>query len=70
MKELLENETDGIAVYQDDIIISKRTEEEHDKHLNRILNTIEKSELKLNRKKCLFKQTHLNFLGHRLVEMG
>ncbi|XP_064641976.1 uncharacterized protein K02A2.6-like [Lineus longissimus] len=55
---------DGVIIWMDDILIYAATQEEHDKRLQRVLDTIEKSGLKLNRPKCQFDMDKLDFIGH------
>lgn len=49
---------------QDDIIIWGKTKEEHDSNLEKVMNRILESGLKLNREKCVFGVTEMTFLGH------
>ena len=69
MSELLEG-VEGCACYQDDIIVFGESEAQHDERLKRVLKIIEESGLKLNRDKCVFKQTSIKFLGHVISERG
>ena len=55
---------------QDDVIVYGSSKEQHDNRLTNILNVIEQSGLKLNREKCSFGQTSINFLGHKISENG
>ena len=61
---------DGVAVYQDDIIISGIDVKEHDERLQQVLNIIEKSGLKLNSTKCRIRRQGLEFLGHWIDRNG
>ena len=54
----------GCVNLQDDIIIWGRTQEEHDKNLEKVMDRILESGLKLNKKKCVFGTTEMTFLGH------
>ena len=54
MAQLLKNH-EGMNVFVDDILILHgKTQGDHDKNLRRVLKTIQKSGLKLNRRKCEF----------------
>ena len=65
MEQLLEG-LNGVERYQDDIIVHGRTVEEHDSILLTVLQRIKESGLKLNKQKCIFSQSELEFLGHNI----
>ena len=69
MEELLEG-LRGVECYQDDIIVHGRTVEEHNSVLQTVLQRIKESGLKLNQQKCIFSQTELEFLGHKIALEG
>ena len=69
MEELLEG-LNGVEMYQDDIIVHGRTAEEHDSILLTVLQRIKESGLKLNKQKCIFGQSELEFLGHKFGRGG
>ena len=69
MEELLEG-LRGVECYQDDIIVHGRTVEEHNSVLQTVLQRIKESGLKLNQQKCLFSQSELEFLGHKIGREG
>ena len=69
MTELLEG-LPGVVCYLDDIVVIGRTLAEHDSNLCKVLEAIEKSGLKLNKDKCVFRQKKIKFLGHIIVIMG
>ena len=54
----------GCVNLQDDIIIWGKTKEEHDSNLEKVMDRILESGLKLNRQKCVFGATEMTFLGH------
>lgn len=56
--------------YQDDIFIHGKTEEEHDAALALTLETLEAHNVVLNTKKCTFKVTETEFLGHHISRDG
>ena len=60
----------GVEIYQDDVIVHGKTEDEHDKRLEKVINIIKDSGLRLNKKKSLFGQSSLKFLGHYISKDG
>ena len=67
MYEILGN-LDGVAVYQDDVIIYGKTDEEHDVRLIKVIQVIKESGLKLSKKKSKIGQRSLKFLGHHISQ--
>ena len=63
MQELLEGH-EGVEVIVDDILVHGRTREEHDTRLKRVLETVNKSGMKLNYQKCQFRKAELTYFGH------
>ena len=61
---------EGVAVFQDDILIFGRTMEQHDFRLKKVMSIISESGLKLNLKKCHWRQSQLDFVGHRFSKEG
>ncbi len=61
---------EGTVIVMDDILVYGSDEEEHDRHLDVVLCTIKASGLKLNRAKCHFRQTELQFFGHIISADG
>ncbi|CAF1178999.1 unnamed protein product [Didymodactylos carnosus] len=55
---------DFVVVYLDDIIIFSNSFEEHIKHLNEILSTLNQHQFQLNPKKCLIVTQQVEFLSH------
>ena len=53
----------NVLVYLDDILIFAPTQEEHDVTLRAVLDKIRHHNLCLNRKKCEFNMSNVNFLG-------
>ena len=53
-----------VLVFFDDILVYSRTVEEHVEHLSVVLTTLQAHHLFANRKKCLFRQLRLEYLGH------
>ena len=69
MCEILEG-IDCIEIYQDDIIIHGRTDDEHDRTLKLVLAALKKAGVKLNQSKCLIGVREMNFLGHHISRDG
>eukprot|EP00961_Rhodomonas_salina_P096936 1303990-Rhodomonas_salina.1 len=53
-------------MYIDDILIHSATEEEHIRHVQQVLSTLEKHGMSMQIKKSEFFQTSVEFLGHIL----
>ena len=61
---------EGILCHMDDVLISGRTQEEHDARLHSTLQRIQKAGVTLNKDKCEFNRNRLTFLGHVLDGEG
>ena len=61
---------DGVIVYMDDILIFGETEKLHDEVLKKVLSIISRVGLKLNKEKCIFNATEVEFLGHTIGKFG
>ena len=57
-------------VYLDDILIYSTTLEEHVKHVNQVLEKLEKRGLYVNSEKSSFHQSVIDFLGYRISSNG
>lgn len=57
-------------VYLDDIIIYSKTKQEHINRLQQVFEALRKANLKINKNKCVFMETEIEFLGHVLNENG
>jgi Reverse transcriptase (RNA-dependent DNA polymerase) len=58
---------DFIVIYLDDIFIYNKNEKEHTGHVIKVLETLERTELKINGKKLTFHQTEVKFLEYILT---
>ena len=54
----------GVCVYLDDILVSGKTKQEHDKNLDLGFSVLWDAGLKLKREKCLLAQDMVTYLGH------
>lgn len=61
---------EGVIVYLDDVVVSGRTQEEHNLRLNKLLQRFEEYGIVLNRDKCQFNVEKLEFVGHELSTAG
>ena len=59
-----------VLVFFDDILVYSRTWEDHVGHLELVLKELQKHQLYANRKKCLFAQTMVEYLGHVVSAVG
>ena len=60
----------GVAVYLDDILVSRSTVEEHFRNLQHLLKRLENKGLQCRKSKCLFAQPRIEYLGHVLTSNG
>ena len=59
-----------VLIFIDDILVYSKTEEEHEKHLRVVLETLRSNQLKAKFSKCHFWQSRVKFLGHIISESG
>ena len=59
-----------VIVYLDDILIYSRSKEEHQKHLNLVLQRLRDHELYAKRSKCDFGSTSVKYLGFVVSDQG
>ncbi|GBN34188.1 Retrovirus-related Pol polyprotein from transposon 297, partial [Araneus ventricosus] len=62
--------TEACLVYLDDIIIVRRTFQEHLNNIRKVFQRLQKANLKLSPKKCRFFQKEVSYLGHIISEDG
>ena len=60
----------GVSVYVDDILVTGASLEEHLKTLDHVLGILEKAGLRLNKAKCSFLMTRIEYLGHIIDAEG
>ncbi|XP_055354393.1 uncharacterized protein K02A2.6-like [Paramacrobiotus metropolitanus] len=61
---------EGVAVYIDDIIVTGKTDEEHQRNLEAVLERLEKYGLRVKLSKCRFMQESVEYLGFVVDRRG
>ena len=69
MESVLED-IECVAVYFDDIFVSGKTREAHDRNLRKVLERLVKHGLTVRKGKCVFAKESISFLGYELSEQG
>ena len=69
MEEIL-MDIPGVVCQMDDILVTAKSQEEHDCYLEMVLDRLQKAGLTLNTAKCEFSKTSVKFLGHIIDETG
>ena len=69
MEQLLQN-IPMTVVYLDDILVTGRTNEEHDRNLATVLTRLQDAGLRLKKEKCAFRQKSCTYLGHVIDAEG
>ncbi len=69
MNELLAD-IPGVLVHVDDILIFATTRDVHDQRLHEVLKRIQNEGLTLNKDKCKFHQSRIEYLGHIIDSEG
>jgi hypothetical protein len=59
-----------VFCYLDDIIIASRDEREHLEHLREVSSRLRDAGLVINAEKCVFAETAVEFLGHKVSAAG
>jgi hypothetical protein len=59
-----------VIVYLDDILIFNKDEREHQRHVQMVLEKLKDAKLIVNRQKCSFNQTELEFVGFKVSSAG
>ena len=60
----------GVSYFQDDILIHAKDQEEHDKLLHTVFARIKENGLTVQRDKCKFNQSAVDYLGHTVTPDG
>lgn len=61
---------DNVIVYFDDLLIYVRTEEEHDKILQLVINRAREKNIKFNKNKVQFKSNEVKYFGLNFSDQG
>ena len=59
-----------VCVYLDDIILTGSTPQEHTSRLHEVLCRLSEANLRLRRSKCVFMQSQVIYLGHKITSEG
>ena len=70
MIENLLQEIKGVSVYTDDILITGSTVQEHLQTLDTVLERLQNLGLRLNKAKCFFLHSRIEYLGHIVDKDG
>jgi len=60
----------GVVSMFDDICVYGRSEEEHDTNITRVMDRLRERNLTLNKAKCRFRLTEVEFMGHVISAKG
>lgn len=66
VSQLLLEDYDGVRNIHDDSILHGQTTDDHDKQLEQAMKGIQNRGLTLNKEKCKFHMSELEFMGHLL----
>lgn len=61
---------EGVIIYIDDIVVFGRTQEEHDKRLQQVLDVLKRNNAKLNKSKCVIGASEIEILGFKVNANG
>lgn len=68
--ESLLGDIPNLGVFLDDIIVTGRTESEHDQNVDEALSRLNKANLRVKLDKCTFGADEVSYLGHRINATG
>ena len=63
-------DTAGVAVYIDDILITGKDDAEHLQNLDKVLSKLEEAGVRLKKDKCFFQLPSVEYLGHKVSAAG
>lgn len=61
---------EGVMIYIDDVVVHAPTKEIHDERLRKVLSRFREFNVTLNKEKCKFRASEIEFIGHRLSAAG
>ena len=70
LMDTITNGLPGIFVYLDDILVASTSLEEHIEQLKSLLQRLKVNGIVVNKDKCLFGQSQIEFLGHLVTKDG
>ena len=70
MNYLLSDHKDFAAASYDDILMFSRSESDHMKNIDDILNTLAKHKVRIHLEKRVFMKSQVNFVCHRVNKHG
>ena len=70
LMDVVVQDLSGVFVYMDDILVASASPEQHLRHLRALFTALKRFGLCVNKEKCLFGVSQLDFLGHRLSKHG
>ena len=59
-----------VAAYMDDILLTGETQEQHLRNLTAVLERLKTAGVRLKKPKCLFMAKEVEYLGHKVNELG
>jgi len=59
-----------VRIYLDGIVVFSNTTDEHQCHLEKVLECLQRHGLTCNPEKCRFGSTEISFLGHLVTSKG
>ena len=68
--ENLISDLPGVAIFQDDMLVSGQDANDHLSNLKRLLTRLNDKRLRCRRDKCQFAQPSVEYLGHTLSAEG
>ena len=68
--ESLLNDIPGVAVYIDDVLVSGKSEEDHLKKLDLVMERLKRAGVTLKHSKCVFLTPSVKYLGHVIDREG
>ena len=60
----------GVVCMMDDVFVHGSTHKEHDERLKAVLNRLQSAGVTLNKEKCQFRKTRVQFLGQIIDGQG